>query len=181
MISQVGLVPVERLGIVVLTNSETPLASLLMRKLFDMLLGLPERDYSGDALKASAAGATARKAADASLETQRAAGTHPSLPIEKYAGQYEDKMYGDASVTIENGKLVLKFIPSPDFVADLEHWHYDTFLLRWRDQLAYPFPKGFVTFDLDARGHVAGFKIDQPNNDFNFDELDFKRSSDAGQ
>ena len=90
-------------------------------------------------------------------------------------------MYGDAAITVENGKLVLKFIPSPDFVADLEHWHYDTFLLRWRDQLAYPFPKGFVTFDLDSRGRIAGFKIDQPNNDFNFDELDFKRSSDVNQ
>jgi len=181
MISQVGLMPEENLGIVVLTNSETPLASLMMRRLFDMQLGLPERDYSGEALKAVAARATARKAADASLEAQRAAGTNPSLSLERYAGRYEDQMYGDASVTTENGKLVLKFLASPDFVADLEHWHYDTFLLRWRDQLSYPFPKGFVTFDLDARGHVAGFKIDQPNNDFNFDELDFKRSSDVNQ
>src|SRR5215471_8563632 len=181
MISQVGLMPEENLGIVVLTNSETPLASLMMRRLFDMQLGLPERDYSGEALKAVSARATARKAADARLEAQRAAGTHPSLSLERYAGRYEDQMYGDASLTTENGKLVLKFLASPDFVADLEHWHYDTFLLQWRDQLSYPFPKGFVTFDLDARGHVAGFKIDQPNNDFNFDELDFKRSSDVNQ
>jgi CubicO group peptidase (beta-lactamase class C family) len=180
MISQVGLMPEENLGVVILTNSETPLAGLLMRKLFDIQLGLPDRDYSADALKASAAGQNARKAADARLEAQRAASTHPSLSLEKYAGRYEDKMYGEAAVMVENGKLVLKFIPSPDFVADLEHWHYDTFLLKWRDQLGYPFPKGFVTFELDPRGHVAGFKIDQPNNDFHFDELDFKHSSDAG-
>jgi CubicO group peptidase (beta-lactamase class C family) len=179
MISQVGLMPEENLGVVILTNSETPLAGMMMRKLFDMQLGLPERDYSAEALKQRATGLAARKTADAGIDAGRASGTHPSLALERYAGRYEDKMYGQAAVALENGKLVLRFIPSPDFVADLEHWHYDSFLLRWRDQLSYPFPKGFVTFELSAQGKVVGMKIDQPNNDFNFDELDFRRVSDT--
>ena len=42
-------------------------------------------------------------------------------------------MYGEAKVTHENGKLVLR---TPAFTGDLEHWHYETFRLpggtEWR-------------------------------------------------
>lgn len=70
---------------------------------------------------------------------------------------------------------MLRFSPAPNFVGDLEHWHYDTFRVKWRDQIVYPFPKGFVTFTLDAQGAVGEMKIDLSNPDFNFDELEFKR------
>jgi hypothetical protein len=39
----------------------------------------------------------------------------------------------------------------------------------------YAFPKGFVTFTLDSQGKVDEMKIDVPNPDFNFQELEFKR------
>lgn len=84
-------------------------------------------------------------------------------------------MFGDARVSEENGKLVLKFVPSPLFAGDLEHWHFDTFRVKWRDTIVYPFPKGFVTFILNPQGKVDEMKIDVPNPDFFFTELEFKR------
>lgn len=75
---------------------------------------------------------------------------------------------------------MLRLLPAPDFVGDLEHWHYDTFRLKWRSSVVYPFPKGFVTFTLDARGKTEDLKIDVPNNDFDFKELEFKRQPAAG-
>lgn len=49
----------------------------------------------------------------------------------------------------------------------------------WRDGFFYPFPKGFVTFTLNAQGKVDEMKIDVPNPDFDFTELEFKRAPEA--
>jgi uncharacterized protein DUF3471 len=78
-------------------------------------------------------------------------------------------------VAEENGKLVLRLVPSPKFVGDLEHWHFDTFRITWRDSIVYPFPRGFVTFLLDAKGKISEMKINVPNPDFIFTELELKR------
>ena len=80
-----------------------------------------------------AAGEEEIKKADAS----RIANTKPSLSISAYAGIYSDDLYGAATVAEENGKLVLRFGPSPNFVADLDHWNYDTFQIKWRPSVAY--------------------------------------------
>jgi len=176
MISQVAMMPEESLGVVVLSNSETGLPSLMVNKIFDVFLGVPPRDWSAEALARAKAAKEAEKGEEQKLEAERAKDTKPSLALEKYAGTYTGAMYGDAKVALENGKLVLRLAPSPNFVGDLEHWQYDTFRVKWRDTVVYPFPKGFVTFTLDARGRVDEMKIDVPNPDFDFKELEFRRA-----
>lgn len=47
--------------------------------------------------------------------------TTASLVLKDYAGNYTDQLYGDATISEENGKLVLRFVQSPNFAADLEH------------------------------------------------------------
>ena len=108
-----------------------------------------------------------RQAANAA----RKPNTRTTLDLKDYVGTYRDELYGDINVVMENGRLVLKFVPSPNFVADLDHWHYDTFVIRWRPSVAYNFPRGFVTFTIDKNGRTDEMKIDQPNNDFWFYEL----------
>lgn len=181
MISQVGLMPEENLGVVVLTNSETGLSSFLVNKVFDVFLGVPKRDWSGDALARKKENDAAQAAAKKKIEDERMLNTKPSLPLAQYAGTYGGPMYGDAKVTEEDGRLVVRLLPSPMFVGDLEHWHFDTFRLKWRDSAVYPFPKGFATFTLDAHGKVAEMKIDVPNPDFDFNELEFKRKPEPGK
>lgn len=179
MISQVALMPEENLAIVVLTNSETGLASFLVNKTFDVFLGVAKRDWSGEALARKKDNDAAQAAAKKKIEDERVLNTQPSLALAQYAGTYGGQMYGEAKVTEENGKLVLRLVPSPMFVGDLEHWHFDTFRLKWRDSVVYPFPKGFVTFTLDAHAKVNELKLDVPNADFDFTELEFKRMPEA--
>ena len=176
MISQVGMMPEENLGVVVLTNSETPLASFMVSKVFDTFLGVPARDWSAELLAQAKQAKEAEKAEEKRLEDERAKDTKPSLPLHGYAGTYGGAMYGEAKVTQENGHLVLRLVPAPNFVGDLEHWQYDTFRIKWRDTVSYPFPKGFVTFTLNAHGKVDEMKMDVPNPDFDFKELEFKRA-----
>jgi CubicO group peptidase (beta-lactamase class C family) len=181
MISQVGLMPEENLGVVILTNSETSLPSLMMNKVFDVFLGVPSRDWSGEVLARTKAAANDAQEEEKRLEDERAKGTKPSLPLGRYAGAYTGQMYGDAKITEENGKLVLRLVPAANFVGDLEHWQYDTFRVKWRPSIVYPFPKGFVTFTLDARGQVNEMKINVPNPDFDFKELQFNRVQESGK
>ena len=175
MISQTILVPEENLGVVVLSNSETSLPSAMANKVVDTFLNAPKRDWSAELLERVNRGKAAETEEEKKIEASRIKDTKPSLSLDQYAGTYVSSMYGDAKISVENGKLVLRLLPSPSFIADLDHWHYDTFRLTWRDSVQYPFPKGFVTFKLNAEGKPEEMMIHCPNPDFNFDELDFKR------
>ena len=129
-------------------------------------------------LKFRAEGDQKRKDAEAALVAARVQGSKPSLELGRYAGGYRDRMYGDLSITQENGKLVLRFSHSPAFTADLEHWQYDTFRLHWRDPMSWP--KGFLTFSLDAKGKLKGLEFDQPSLlDVHFNELTVERVPEA--
>ena len=175
MVSQTGMIPEEGLGVVIVSNSETSLPSVMMNKVIDVFLGLSQRDWSAEVLERVRQGKEAAKKASIEEDASRAKDTKPSLVLAQYAGTYSGAMYGDARVTEENGRLVLRLAPSPNLVADLEHWQYDTFQVKWRDSVSYAFGRGFLTFVLNAQGKVDEMKIDVPNPDFDFKELEFKR------
>lgn len=164
MRAEVAMMPEEKLGVVILTNRHTTvLPHALMFKVFDGYLGGVQRDWSADILKAFKALEEQAGAAEKKAEAERVKGTSPSLALEKYAGAYQSEMYGDARITSENGKLVAQF--GPGFTGDLEHWHYDTFRVRWRDRME---GKGLVSFTLNPQGKVAEMKVE--------DIADFKRA-----
>jgi CubicO group peptidase (beta-lactamase class C family) len=173
MSSQITLVPAERLGLVILTNSESDLMAALTYRLLDDLLGAPRP--RGDWVAAFAQAAQiARASADSTLQAARAgrdSASQPSLPLARYTGSYRDALYGDAGVALENGRLVLRFGRSPAFVGDLEHWQYDTFIARWRTK---HLEDAYVTFALNPDGSIDRFQMAavSPLADFSFDYQD---------
>ena len=176
MLSYTVLIPEENAGFVVLTNNESPSFQIMMAKIRDMLVDAPKRDWNEEAKKQVAANDTAQKEADKKVDAARRADTKPSLALGDYAGTYTSQMYGDVIVTNENGHLVMRLGPAPNFVADLEHWQLDTWQIHWRPTVHYNFPRGFVSFTIDRDGKTDQLKIDQPNNDFWFYELDLHRT-----
>lgn len=175
MLSYTVLIPEENAGFVVLTNSEFPSFLIMMNKIRDVLVNAPKRDYNAEAVEQVKKN---KEAAEAEIKLQDAArvtGTKPTLEMAKYAGTYSDDLYGAITVADEGGRLVMRFSHSPNFVADLEHWNYDTFQIKWRPSVSYNFPRGWVTFTIDKNGQTDELKIDQPNNDFWFYELHPKR------
>ncbi len=176
MLSYTVLIPGENAGFSVLTNSESPGFAIMMNKILDVLAGAPERDLIGLALKRDADNKAAKVKKTAEVDATRKPNTKPSLATADYAGTYSSDMYGDVTVAEENGKLVMRLVPAPNFVADLEHWHFDTFQIRWRPSVKYNFPRGWVSFTLDKNAKTDKLIIDQPNNDFWFYELDLKRT-----
>lgn len=156
MSAMVGLLPEERLGVVVLSNLEgQALRESLMYKIFDLYLGVPAKDWSAETLGEKRRADSVDAIDQREIEAKRVRGTHPSLALNRYAGTYADSLYGRSAVTIENGHLV--FAMAPKAVGDLEHWHYDTFRATWRDHRD---GKSFVTFELDpVSGEVRTLRV----------------------
>ncbi len=179
MLSYTVLIPEENAGFVVLTNSEFPPFAVMMNKIRDVLVNAPKRDYNAEAIEQVQRGKTAAEAEMKKVDAARVPNTRPTLPLADYAATYSDDLYGAITISAENGRLVMRFSRSPNFVADLEHWHHDTFQIKWRPSVSYNFPKGFVTFTIDKNGKTDELKIDQPNNDFWFYELHPKRVEQA--
>ena len=174
MFSRVVLVPEENLGVVILTNSMTSLPTALAYRTLDAFLGGEPKDWSGEFREQSQRTNESRQRYWEKFEVERATDTRPSKPLEGYTGTYGGAMYGDATVAVEDGHLFVSFQPNPDLVGDLSHWHYDTFVIEWRRQFAW-FGKGTVQFVMDARGEIIEMKMDVPNDDLWFTELEFKK------
>lgn len=172
MISRIVLVPEMRLGFIILTNSINSLPTSLMYRILDAFFANPERDWNGEALARKAEGERKEQEAHAKAERERAKNTKPSLALSGYTGSYWSEMYGDVRVELERGKLVVRFVPTATYVADLTHWHYDTFEIEMRDPTL---PTGMATFVLDAAGKPSELRIDIPNPDFDFTELELRR------
>jgi hypothetical protein len=102
-----------------------------MYRVFDAYLGGPQKDWSRQLLAATDSLMAQGRAQQRRMEEARVTGTSPSLPLDRYAGKYEDPVHGDVTVAAENGSLLLRW--GPRQVADLEHWHFDTFRATWRD------------------------------------------------
>jgi hypothetical protein len=108
--------------------------------------------------------------------TKKKKKTRWPMKLEDYTGRYGEPMYGDARVSLENKKLVPGLLPAPVFISDLSHLHYDTFQLKLRNFFSFiPNGIGTVRFIRDKDGNVVEMKVDIPNHDFWFYELEFKK------
>jgi CubicO group peptidase (beta-lactamase class C family) len=156
MRSEVAMLPAEKLGVVILTNRHgSVLPHVLAYRVFDDYLGVAKRDWSAEILKKFKVLEDLAKAAEKKTEDERVKGTSPSLALEKYAGTYQNEMYGETKFVLRDGKLTSEF--GPNFNGELEHWHYDTFRVVWRDRME---GKGFVVFKLNAKGQPETVTID---------------------
>ena len=151
MVAIHGLLREAGAGVLVLANRDhVELRHAIMFTVFDRFIGGGDRDWSaelqtlyGDLQKEADA---ARKKAD----ERRVTGTSPSLPLARYTGTYADPLHGDVAVTLDGGRLRVKY--GSAYAGALEHWNYDTFRARW--EAAWR-GTALVTFVLDASGQPA--------------------------
>ena len=171
MISRVLLVPDQRLGIAVLTNQEESLINPVAYRILDAYLRAPATDWIAAFRRETDRQRADAEAVERRLASARHAQAGPSLPLRQYAGRYVDAMYGAAGISREGTGLVLRFLPAPRWIADLEHWQYDTFVAHWRDHYT---PDAFVSFALNPDGSVSQVKLAavSPLADFSYDYQD---------
>jgi CubicO group peptidase (beta-lactamase class C family) len=176
MISRQMLVPGEKLGIFIATNTNSSVPWALGYDALGVLLENAKETPLLDFLREQRAKEPEEKAqAEQALLDAQIPNAPASLPLTAYTGTYTDAMYGDLEVTLQkSGQLHFNFVPTPLFKGTLEHWHFDTFRLHWGTQMMLP--SGTAHFSLDPAGSVSALDIDVPNPDFDFTELHFVKS-----
>jgi hypothetical protein len=172
-VSRVLLVPDLKLGVAVLTNQESDLAfNAIAWAVADAYVGEPRSQWLEGYQKLGARAAAALTQAEQKTAAARNAASRPSLPLASYARTYRDAWYGDIAIAQEGATLVMRFTKTPSLVGDLEHWQYDTFVVRWRDRELRA--DAFVTFALNPDGTIDQAKMQavSPSTDFSFDFQD---------
>ncbi|MGI8496360.1 MAG: DUF3471 domain-containing protein [Gemmatimonadaceae bacterium] len=157
--SMMALLPDDGVGVVVMSNTWGAglLHALLVNRVLDTYLGVPPRDWSGDALKRKAEIRAENTHTLMQLRESRVANTRPSRAIGDYAGTFTDSLYGDVIVRATDGKLTLQM--GRGEIGDLTHWHYDSFLVTWRDPLFGEVFPALVAFTTDASAQVSALSM----------------------
>jgi hypothetical protein len=135
-VTSVCLVPEERLGIIVLTNTDSNnFFEALRNEIQDAYFGLPYRNYSKVFLGY-------QQAEDAQMEKELQAKRDTiamkiktDLPLSSFAGNYVHDIYGKMTMKLENGKLIARFEHHPGRYATLEPLGSSRFLATFNDPL----------------------------------------------
>lgn len=169
-VSKVAMIPELKVGVAVLTNQESGAAfDAITYRILDHYLGAPAYDWITAYQKVQARADSMTAAQEQRGTSAREVSSRPALTLAKYAGTYTDAWYGEVVITLENGKLAMRFLPTPLLVGDLEHYQYDTFIVRWRDRELRA--DAYVTFALNPEGSIDQVKMKavSPATDFSFD------------
>lgn len=128
-------VPEERLGILVFTNTDAnAFFDALRLQIQDAFLNQPYKNYSELFLKNFGEEDRRERERLANLRAEAARRPTPALPLNAYAGRYENPVYGSTEIKAENGGLVLTFEHHPNLRTVLQPLGENRFLA------AYPNP-----------------------------------------
>ncbi|QHL89453.1 serine hydrolase [Nibribacter ruber] len=175
MNSRTVLVPEENLGIVILTNSMSSIMAPIANYTIDQFLGIQNgRDWSQFNLEMAAKNRATQKAEEARQPKEKATKAKLTRDLSAYTGTFYSPMYGNATVALQNGKLVLSFANAPALGGELSFWKQDIFNLAWKNNFALLTPTN-VRFLPGPDGTLTELRLDAHNPDFHFSELEFTR------
>ena len=123
--AHVDLLPRRNAGFVILSNLGRGMALVSLRNaLADMLTAKPQRDWNAYYLMVDRKADEREEKLKEDRRAKRKPDTHPSRPLDAYAGTYSNGAYGDAKIALVNGALVLQWAR---LTIPLAHFHYDVF------------------------------------------------------
>jgi CubicO group peptidase (beta-lactamase class C family) len=160
----VALMPEQKLGIAVLSNSAEPLHKSIALWVFDRLLDEPLLDWSHDSLQRARNIRREAQRMEEDLRKSRLPDTLQSLPLERYVGWYEYQGEGGrVSVRLDGEHLALTFPGRGAFSGRLEHWHHDLFRLRSGIGVSGAVGPQFVGFTLGPAGTITSMSAFEAN------------------
>ena len=159
--TMVAIVPEAKVGIVVLSNLiDSSLPEALAFRFFDMYLGSPDVDWSSELLVKMK---EAMRKAEAELPVPPKDAL-PAMPLEEYAGDYRNAVYGQINIAEKKGGLVLSIGPNKVEMY-LTPWNRDTFSIYWPFYNDLSEPGGFALFQADPKGVITSVTVNLLNED----------------
>jgi CubicO group peptidase (beta-lactamase class C family) len=169
-VSKISLIPEINLGVAVFTNQEMEVAyESITNYILDRYLGASPYDWLNAYKKVSERNEESLANTMKSVEASHDKLSKPHLPLQKYAGMYSDNWYGNILIEYKDGKLMMKFMQTPGMEGTMEHWQYESFIVRWADREMRA--DAYVTFSLKPDGSIelAKMKAVSPDTDFSYD------------
>ncbi len=169
-----ALLPDDNVGVVIFTNRLDPRAAaeVLLRNVFDRMLGLTPVDWDSRFHEAEAKGKKAEDAEFKKIADERKPGTQPSHPLKDYAGTYSHPAYGNVVVTVDGDHL--RFALN-QLSAPLEHYHYDVFIVPHSQRTLGDLK---VRFETAMSGEIESVAVPLEED---IPEIVFKREQPAGK
>jgi len=135
-VTSVTLIPEEKLGIIVLTNTDANnFYEALKLELMDAYLGLPYRNYSNRMLLNQKISNTQMEKMLAAKKDTINSKPKTDLALNAYAGEYLHELYGKMNIKLENGELIMRFEHHPNRYSKLEALGGNRFLSTWNDPM----------------------------------------------
>lgn len=151
------LMPELELGIIVVGNNFNQLGDAIAYAVMDSFLGTNQRDwfeqYVNQYNRSYANALKMRK----ELEATQVKNTQMTLDASEYEGVYVSNLYDTLEVTQSEKGLRIQLWNSDEVVADLEHWHYDTFRAIWKNRAMR---EEFISFSLGKDGKIEYAEIE---------------------
>jgi CubicO group peptidase (beta-lactamase class C family) len=153
----IGLIPEEKIGVYIFGNYDhAEVRHALLYKTFDWFALGGSRDWNGEFKVLYSSRKKDYEDEVQDFEKQRVSNTKPTFPLDAYSGKYSSELLGSVDVRVANGKLTFD-INDKFLVAELPHWHYDTFYGPIGEAGQYNL---VATFGLSAEGKIATLNID---------------------
>ncbi len=180
MLSKVSLVPDQKLGIVILTNTEnggSALFTAVHNTILDSYLGLDKLDWVARIHKAISARKQSADSVTLNVWKQVAASKKTKFNPADFIGVYEDNWFGKVEVFLNKKQLWFRSYRSPKLNGPMYFYEANTFAIKWeyRDMNC----DAFATFTPDETGKAQSIKMKgiSPSIDFSFDfqDLDLRR------
>lgn len=183
MVTQVTLIPELNLGIIVLTNQQIGAAfSAISNQIKDSYFGIKGKDRVKEMSNQlnSNLGSADKEVAQI-WKTVADADKNKLQPanLEQFTGTYQDVWFGDAVISMKNGKLFFESKRSPRIAGELHYYKGNTFVAKWTDRTLEA--DAFVMFGLDYEGLPSTIKMNPISwmTDFSYDfqDLNFTRKT----
>jgi CubicO group peptidase (beta-lactamase class C family) len=119
-ITEVTLIPEEKLGVIVITNTDKfNFSDALEKEIVDAYLKLPYRNYSEVYMDSYTKHNLEQEKNHRLLADSVTLHLKTELPLKEYSGKYFNDVYGDMQVVLEKGELKMKLSHHPDMQVDL--------------------------------------------------------------
>jgi CubicO group peptidase (beta-lactamase class C family) len=150
-----GQIPEEKISIFILGNLDhAELRHALMFKAFDGFALGGNRDWNTEIFSLYRGLAEKSKESKQKFMATKVNNTQPSQNLANYEGFYEDSLYGFIKISLENGQL--RFLHNTKTSANLNHWHYDTFILKYDREW---YGEEVIQFEINELGKINAIKI----------------------
>jgi hypothetical protein len=149
IITEVTLIPEEKLGVVVLTNTDKfNFSDALEREIVDAYLKLPYRNYSKVYMDSYIKHKLEQEKIDKLYADSVALRLKTELPLKEYTGKYFNDVYGDMQIVLEKGGLRINLSHHPDMQVELQSLGGNRFYTIYSDPV---FGKAVSSFTVENK------------------------------